>query len=164
MRPLAAFALLALAACGDGGQAPAAPVLSPDGLAPYRIGMPLAGLDAKPPTNADPAGCFYVQTPAAPALTFMIQDGVVQRIEARDPSVALEHGLHLGDPAEKVHAAYGDKVDVQPHKYDYEAGSQYLTIFTPDKQRAIRYVTAAGKISAAYAGNAEAVQLVEGCG
>ncbi len=164
MRPLAAFTLLALTACGDAAQPPAAPVLGPDGLAPYRIGMPLAELEATPPANADPAGCFYVEIPAAPALTFMIQDGVLQRIEARDPSVALEHGLRLGDPAEKVHAAYGGKVDVQPHKYDYEKGAQYLTVFTPDKERAIRYVTAAGKIAAAYAGTAEAVQLVEGCG
>jgi hypothetical protein len=167
MRALFAAALLALAACGD-DPAPAAPSLGPDGIAPFRIGMTLEELHAAfgmtPPEGVDPGACLYIDSNDGPQLALMIQDGILQRIEAREAVVPLEHGLHLGDPAAKVHAAYGDKVEVQPHKYDYETGAQYLTIFTPDKKRAIRYITDGTKITAAHAGNAEAVQLVEGCG
>lgn len=170
MRAVFALALLALAACG-GDPAPQVEALTPDGIGPIHVGETLEKLTSdlaprlKLPANIDPKGCFFAPVDGAPERFLMFKAGALQRIDLRDIGpTRTDAGIAIGDLAEKVLQTYGDKVDIQPHKYDYAAGAQYLTVFSENKKRAIRYVTAGGKIAAIQAGNAEHVQYVEGCG
>ena len=139
-----------------------------NGLAPARIGMTLDDLQAaggplKVPENVDPASCFYVSRAEQPGVLFMMVDGTLQRIDVRGGTTTTDTGVRIGDDVAKVSSAYS-VVDVQPHKYEWESGAQYLTVFSADKSRALRFITSGGKIASFHAGAAEPVQWVEGCG
>lgn len=160
------LASLALAGCSDPEVAGG---LTMDGLTPARIGMALADLEAaagplRVPDNVEAQSCFYVSSAKHPGVLYMMLDGTLQRIDVREGQVATDTGVRVGDPAQKVVEAYKGRVDVAPHKYDYESGAEYLTVFAPDKQRAVRFVTDGKNVTAIQSGNAEPVQFVEGCG
>lgn len=168
-----------LAACGEEapkppaaeGPATAVPVshgLGMEGLAPARIGMTLDELQAavgplRVPDKVDPASCFYVSRAERPGLLFMMLEGNLQRVDVREGDTATDTGLRIGDDVAKVSATYST-VDIQPHKYEWESGAQYLTVFNAEKSRALRFVTSGGKIASFQAGMADPVQWVEGCG
>ncbi len=172
------FAIAALGACSDEpAQSDAAGLtmaglamagLTMENLASVRIGMTRDELQAAAgplpvPENADAASCFYLSRADRPGVLFMMVEDALQRIDVRAGATPTDTGLRIGDTAAKVHAAYGDSVDVQPHKYEWESGAQYLTVFSPDKTRALRFTTSGGKITSFQAGNADPVQWVEGC-
>jgi hypothetical protein len=108
--------------------------------------------------------CFMIRTSAFPGVHLMLIDGTLQRIDVREGAVATDTGVRIGDPVQKVHDTYGKTVEVLPHKYEWESGAQYLTIYDREKAVAIRFNTAAGKIASFQAGRMEPVQYVEGCG
>jgi hypothetical protein len=164
MRPTALLTVLLLAACDR----PAA--LRMDGLGAAKIGTPLAEVEAAlgplvMPSGVEPDSCFTARSGKYPGVLVMMMEGVLQRIDVRDGAMATATGVRIGDTADKVRKIYGDDVTELPHKYEWESGAKYLTVFTPDKSLAMRFTTTGDqKVARFQAGKAEPVQLVEGCG
>jgi hypothetical protein len=171
MRTLALVSLLLLSAC-DGAAPTAAPQatgLRLDGLANARVGMALTEAEAAlgpltVPSGVDPNACFYAKSETHPGVLVMMTEGALQRIDVREGATSSATGIRIGDAASKVQDTYGARVETLPHKYEWESGAQYLTIYDDTKTRAIRFVTSGGKVASFHAGNAEQVQYVEGCG
>lgn len=173
MRTLALVSLLLLTACDSA--APPRPDaqqtsgLRMDGLADARVGMTLAEAQTAlgplvVPDGVDPKACFYAKPEKHPGVLIMMTGGALQRIDVRDGATGTDTGIHIGDAVSKVHETYAARVETLPHKYEWESGAQYLTVYDAPKTRAIRFVTSAGKVASFHAGNAEHVQYVEGCG
>lgn len=183
MRTLALAALLLLGACdnpappaaeapqtsGPQSPAPQATGVRMDGLADARLGMTLKEVEAAlgpldVPSGIDPTACFYAKSATHPGVLVMMIGGALQRIDVREGATSTDTGIRIGDAVSKVHETYGARVETLPHKYEWESGAQYLTVYDDAKTRAVRFVTSAGKVASFHAGNAEQVQYVEGCG
>ncbi|WOI53723.1 hypothetical protein [Parvularcula sp. LCG005] len=190
---LSLLALLALAACGDGttndsasSSSAAATTeetsdrsLTPQGYGDMRIGMSandltaLVGTSPNAQNTGDPEACMYFHPDQAPAgVLVMVEAGTLTRISLTDGAdISSDRGIHVGDAAAKVKAAYGDTLLESPHKY-VEAPAAYLTVWADGREapyvsapeaRGIRYeIGADGKVTAIHAGG-PAIQYVEGC-
>ena len=98
----------------------------------------------------------------------MIEQDRLTRISvARDTSVHTSEGFGVGDTAEEIREAYGDRLVETPHKY-IESPAAYLTVWTvpppPDSSaRGIVYeVGPDARVAYIHAGTAS-IQYVEGC-
>jgi hypothetical protein len=139
----------------------------PDGIGPIQIGMSLSELDSTLHTSfskpSDPEqSCTYVKVPDHPGIRIMLLDGHVARIDIDNATTRTTKGIHNGDSETHVQQVYQKKLAVMPHKY--EPAGHYLTEHTPDGKYGIRFETKDGKIIRYYAGEASAIELVEGCG
>jgi hypothetical protein len=140
------------------------------GVGPVKLGMTLAQAEqamgrtlVSTWPEADGSECaYYTAEPKIEGLLFMTAQGRIVRYDVRDPSVRTRSGIAVGDPVHKAHAAYGDQLQVSPHKYTGPEES-YLTLWSNDRRTAIRFETLNGKIDRFYAGFAEQAQYVEGC-
>jgi hypothetical protein len=140
------------------------------GVGPVKLGMTLAqaeqAMGRKLVTKwpeGDSAECAYYTTqPEVEGLLFMTALGKIVRYDVRGPNVRTRSGIAVGDPVQKARAAYGDQLQVSPHKYTGPEES-YLTLWSSDRTTAIRFETLKGKIDRFYAGFAEQAQYVEGC-
>jgi hypothetical protein len=162
---IAALLGLALVRCGGGDEA-----VSIDGYRGVRIGMsveeastayggPLLPLG---PVEAG-AGCFYVFPRGAPgAVSFMVVDGRVARVDVGGPEPRTSTGVGVGSTEAEVQAAYPGGVAVSPHKYTGPDG-HYLTV-APREGAALIFETDGGKVTRYRAGNLPPVAYVEGCG
>lgn len=199
---LAAFASLAaltLTACeqpvppaGAPAPAPTAPeptppapvgnVLTAEGFGPLRIGMTRAeveaalGPDASPNSvgGPDPETCDEFHPNRAPeGLNVMIQNGRLTRITASRAGPRTEAGVGVGDGADAVRAAYGDKALFTPHKY-VSAPAGYATVWTknggaagvyvenPEARGIVFDINAEQKVGFIHVGG-PSIQYVEGC-
>ena len=168
MRTLALISLLLLSAC-DSAAPPRADGLHMDGLEGARVGMTLTEAQAAlgplvAPSGVESDACFYAKSETHPGVLVMMTGGALQRIDVREGATTTDTGIRIGDAVTKVHETYGARVETLPHKYEWESGAQYLTVYDDAKTRAIRFVTSGGKVASFHAGNAEQVQYVEGCG
>lgn len=160
--------------------------LTPDGQGPVRIGMTgdeaLAALGAGWTYNEQhdgddgPGGrsCGYIEGADNAAMAYMVEDGFVLRVEALTPAILTEKGIHIGSTEADVRAAYGDKLQVSPHKYE-DAPALYMDIWfvdgppSPDQAamkdtaRGIRFETSVhGKVMHMFGGG-PSIHLIEGC-
>lgn len=148
-----------------------APVLSPDGIGPLRVGMTFAEADAALGAKLDVKdeygngldACNYGSSTALPGVAVMVEGGRVARFDIRDSSIRSDRGVGEGDPATAVQAAYPDGLKREPHKY-VEAPGHYLEWYNADRTRGIRYeIGQDGRVSNMYAGAVPNVGYVEGC-
>jgi len=197
---VSALALLSLAACErtndpvaapppvavnppqeTASPAPAADVLTGEGLNAVRIGMTRAevvgqwGEDSAPDAvgGSDPAACDEFHPVKAPTgVNVMIQNGVLTRITLmRDAAIKTDRGFGVGDSSMAIKEAYGGAIFAQPHKYQpapaenlfawsHRGSSAYVT---DAAARGVRYeVGTEGKVTLVHAGD-PSIQLVEGC-
>lgn len=139
-----------------------------DGVGPVKVGMDLPELNKilrehfSMPDDKEEQGCFYVNPGKHPEFAFMITDGHLTRIDVSAPGVFTSKGFQVGDAEEKVLKAYGDRMKVEPHFYNFPEG-HYLTAQSTDGKYGIRFETMSGKIERFYAGSSSAIELVEGC-
>lgn len=139
----------------------------PDGLGPVHIGMSLSQLNTTLHTSfskpSDPEqSCTYVKVPDHAGIRIMLLDGHVARIDIDNTTTRTTEGIHNGDSETHAQQVYEKKLAVTPHKY--EPTGHYLTEHTPDGKYGIRFETRDGKIIRYYAGEASAIEQVEGCG
>lgn len=113
-----------------------------------------------PPAKDDQA-CFYVSTKKQPKLSFMMLEGLLARIDVKDPGVKTPRGIQVGDSENHALQVYGSRLKVSPHKYI--DNGHYLTAKSSDGDYGIRFETEDGKITTYYAGRFDAIQLVERC-
>ena len=182
--PQAADSAAAEALANASAAEPSANGLAPltaEGWGPLKIGMTLAevnaalGPDADPQAvgGAEPESCDQFRPSQAPeGMLVMVEQGQLTRISLiREAEVKTDGGVGLGVPAAAVRAAYGDELQVSPHKY-VEAPAEYLTVWAqgggtdypvPGDSRGIRYeVDGTGKVAAVHAGG-PSILYVEGC-
>lgn len=152
-------------------------VLSAQGFGPLRIGMTRAeveaalGADANPDAvgGPDPASCDQFRPARAPeGLLVMIENGVLTSIWlTRNPALATDRGVNVGDTAEEVRRVHGAAAVSSPHKYE-SAPAEYLTVWSgydhdSPAARGIKFTVGAdGKVQS-IAGGGPSIQYVEGC-
>ena len=166
--PAVALTVLALAAAApaDAFQ----PHLTPEGWGKARIGMSRsqveAAIGAKLEGEAldDEYSCIDMKPVGADqGIWFMFEEYKLSRISIGDPSkVTTPRGIGIGASADEVRAAYGSKLQIEPHYYE-DLPSEYLTYWTVHKKRGVRFETdSKRRVQAIHAGG-ESIQLVEGC-
>jgi hypothetical protein len=94
---------------------------------------------------------------------FMFLDGKLSRISVVETGkVATPRGIHVGSTAEEVRAAYGRKLQAEPHHY-IDLPAEYLTYWLKPDSQGVRFETDADrKVQTIHAGNGS-IRLVEGC-
>jgi hypothetical protein len=159
---------LALALSAAGARADGTVTVTPAGIGPIRIGMPLAALAealGEPitvPDDPDERACFYVYPRRFPGVGFMVDEGRLRRIDVRSEGAQTAEGIRVGDPVSKVEAAFGSRLKDEPHHYTGPE-DRYLTVTFEEGTLALRFETHAGRIVVFYAGSFQQVQYVEGC-
>jgi len=123
------------------------------------LGAPL--LPAAPPPK-DMAECHLRSTPAHPGVAYVVDQGVVTRMETRDARYLTVSGLRVGDEVRKVRQVYGARLSVRPHAYF--ARGLVLAVYSPDRQFAlVMESNDAGRVVTLRGGMLPAVEFLEGC-
>jgi hypothetical protein len=161
--------LMALSACQDESPSNA---LTADGLGKVKIGMTFAeaekalGTALKPRDETQVPQCYYTShaDEAEAGVIYMLENaGTITRIDVKSNStIRSTAGIGIGSTEAEIHAAYGDGVIVQPHKYLGE-DSHYLSIDSADHSHAILFETDKGVVTTFRAGVHPSVAYVEGC-
>lgn len=144
--------------------------LSTAGYGPARIGMSVEEaaralhVDLVAPDPIDEPECYYVEPkPKIDGLAIMVSQGRVVRFDVGAPGIKSRSGLGVGDAEAHVLEVLGvSSVEVTPHKYTGPEG-HYLTIWSNDHSRALRFETDQGKVTAFHAGRVPEATYVEGC-
>lgn len=136
------------------------------GLGPVRAGMPFeealrladfSGMERK--SSAEQ--CWYLRH--GTDFQLMIIGGQVARIEIKGESKLRSFsGARIGSSEDELRALYGDRLDVQPHKYDVQGHT--ITFRSTDGNYGLRFETSAGKVTAMQAGSWQHLHYVESCG
>lgn len=147
-------------------------VLSELGYGPARIGMTLEEIGAAVGHGlgepGDPA-CSYVtlipsQRNGTPAVSLMIVNGRLARVDVSDSTVTTEAGARIGDTEVRVLEMYGSRVRIRPHKY-VDDGRYLIVPRGPgaDSVERLVFETASGRVTAMRGGKLPEVEWVEGC-
>lgn len=123
----------------------------------------------QPGTLSRPAGvgtedtCHYlIPGNAQGDVRLMVEEGRFVRAEYLTPATEAPGGGKVGWTAAQVRAAYGDRVEETPHKY--EDGALYLRIRAPEGDGVLLFETdAGGTVTRWRLGVAPQVDYVEGC-
>ena len=145
--------------------------LTPSGWGPVRIGMSreqvTKALKVELRGDAfDNWGNCIELFPASEELKgtyFMFQGGKLSRISVVESAkIATPRGIRVGATADDVRAAYGEKLQAEPHYY-IDLPAEYLTYWVKPKKSGVRFETdAERKVQTIHAGD-DSIQLVEGC-
>jgi hypothetical protein len=145
----------------------ATPVLNASGLGPFRFGMTLnqvsaaAGRHLQEPKDPEEGGCYYVEPPQFPGVSFMMANGQLARIDVSAREIATVGGVRVGDLVEDVKRKLGNRLVDEPHHYGGPE-DRYLTLRL-SRKAAVRFETSGSKIDLFYLGGIEETQHVEGC-
>lgn len=160
--------------------APAEPVLTANGYGPLTIGMTreavveAVGGPANANAASEPFACEIFHPSNAPeGLYVLLQEDRLASVYLTESStIETAEGLKVGDTAEAVKTAYGDKIVKTPSKY-LEAPAADLTIWqsgntSPDwvddqTARGMRFSIGTDETIQQITGGGPAIQLVEGC-
>jgi hypothetical protein len=94
---------------------------------------------------------------------FLFEHGRFARYDVGTAKEAAPGGARVGMDIAQVRARYGDRMQVQPHKY--EAGASYLRVSAPDGSGVLVLETdAQGKVVRWRVGVPPQIDYVEGCG
>src|SRR4051812_30306454 len=158
-------------------------VLRFDGIGPVKIGMTLSDLKhalREDPAESDYLGSCYVHSKRHPHVQFMMEDGVVTRIDVNDKTIPSIQGFRIGDLEARLRKSAGSRAEVERHHY-FERG-HYVTINSSEGRFAMRFETSCDEkstdpgssdekfvctkphyVTSFYAGRPESVQYIEGC-
>ncbi|MEN6621416.1 MAG: hypothetical protein ABFD50_07710 [Smithella sp.] len=110
-----------------------------------------------PPENNE---CTYAYSKSLPGMYLMLVNGVVARIDVDKGDFVTFEGAKVGDSEAKIRKLY-PRVEVEGQKYIPEG--HYMTIYSPDKKRAIIFDTDGKKVTGFRVGRMPEAQWVEGC-
>jgi hypothetical protein len=161
------LAVVLLAAQVASGADEARWCLSMSGLGAVRAGMtvdqvlPLldwSGLERKQRAGE----CWYLRYEGPAAFRLMIIDDRIVRIELTgETRLHTFAGAAIGTSEADLKKIYGERLDVQPHKY--VEGGHTITLRSGAGTEGLRFETAKGAVTAIQAGPWEHLHYVEGC-
>jgi hypothetical protein len=141
--------------------------LSMTGLGAVRAGMtvdqvlPLldwSGLERRQRTG----NCWYLRYEGPAAFRLMIIDARVVRIELTGSTrLRTFAGAGIGTTEAELKRMYGERLEVQPHKY--VEGGHTITLRSGAGTEGLRFETAQGAVTALQAGPWQHLNYVEGC-
>jgi hypothetical protein len=140
------------------------------GLAPAEAGQTLqqaeaalgAPLQPVAPAAKDAARCHLRSAASQPGVSYVVDQGLVTRMETRDPRYATVRGVRVGDDVKRVRQIYGQRLNVRAHAY-FERGL-ILAVYSPDRKFAlVMESNDAGRIVTLRGGMVPAVEFLEGC-
>jgi hypothetical protein len=141
------------------------PVLSATSYGQIKFGDSLGKverlLNEKTPKITDPDEklCRQIKFRAYPAVTLMVENGVVTRAES-SAAIPTSLGLTVGASLEAVMKKVATIV-IEPHQYD--PNGHYLILKTPDGKAALVLEEGGGKVTNVRGGLEPSVEYVEGC-
>jgi hypothetical protein len=140
--------------------------LTLNALGPVRVGMTeeearRAAAEDLADANRFTGECYLLALPRDPGVVFMIERGRVTRIEITDAHHRTLSGVRVGDTESDAQAAYGNQLEVTPHKY--ERNWHYLTLRSRDRRYALVMETDGKRITRMRTGIVPSVEYVEGC-
>lgn len=160
------MALIASPLPAQAAEPPAAQRLTLTGLGPIRIGMTPAQLqragirhEVPDDTFGGVSECAHAAVIGQPGVTLMFEQGRIVRIEIDRPGIRSLSGAQVGDTEEAVKRLYGDRLVVEPHKYDDHG--HYLVVFAADGSSSMVFETDGEVVTDMRAG--PAAGYVEGC-
>lgn len=142
--------------------------LSFNGLGKVKIGATFAQVqkswDGQIPAvserlKASPT-CFHVSPKRHPEVTFMFMNDRLARIDLTAAPGKTDEGIVIGDAADKVLKVYNGMVR---ESAEPDTSQEYLTVWSGNRQSAMRFYTEKSIVRGISAGNAYAVSLEEGC-
>jgi hypothetical protein len=191
MKIVHSFAILLLAftlvACGDPRPASRAssdrsPAALPRDTAPWAVSLAgygpvrtgstraalLSALGAPPLTGrAGPVEpCEYVDAPDGPlagAVSFMVVNDTVGRVDVDSLPVATAWGDRVGDSEAAVLARHAGHVRVEPHKYTGPQGHYLVVTSSNDTLHRLIFETDGQRVTRYRAGLRPYVEWIEGC-
>jgi len=140
-------------------------------VGPIKLGMTvqeaekISGVSLNPTyTDYDPV-CFYVASESGPSgVKFMIVDNQIRRVDITESTTSTLSGARVGDAEKTILKLYGNKIVVEPHKYDEQG---HYIIFVPtdkwDKQYRLIFETSQKRVTQFRIGLMPEVEWVEGC-
>ena len=138
-----------------------------DGVGPLRIGMTKAeahaalGMAIDWPDVPDESCAYGSVRGMNDAVSFLIADGRIGRVDVKSPRIPTRAGARIGDTEAHVRQLYGAAVLTEPHKY--QAG-HYLIVPAPgDTTRRLIFETNVDTVTTYRAGIRPIVDWVEGC-
>lgn len=141
-------------------------IVHPDHVGAVQFGVTATGTRpfGDSSTSFPQTGCTYWRPDGR---AFMVEDGIVVRIDVDSASPPLEtaEGIGIGSTEAEIRSAYGEHVTIQLHKYQWEAGWRYFVYLPPtDSLHAIVFETDGNTVRTFRAGRRPQVQYVERCG
>lgn len=140
-------------------------------LGPVRIGMTIpqaaaaAGLQFVQVESGGESHCKYYQPrKQLQGVSLMVTNGVIARVDIRNPRIKTLSGIKVGDTEERVKSIYGDRIQIKTHPYD--RNGHYL-IYIPrdlqDRKYRIVFETNGQRVVNWRFGKVEEVNWIEGC-
>ncbi|MFU8797133.1 MAG: hypothetical protein ACNA7Y_00275 [Gammaproteobacteria bacterium] len=147
-------------------------LLSENALGPIQVGMTVAEAEKAsqkkfvlnpltPPIETE--ACRFATLENGPKkVFFMLNDGIIVRIDIKNPAIKTTGGFHLGSNAQDIKKQYKGKIEAYPNKYEEDKDT---LVVTPDPTTNNRFVfdTDGEKILYIRAGRTPQVEYVEGC-
>ncbi len=137
------------------------------GFGPVHVGMTVAkaasasGWELVEEGESPSEGCSYVVVAGDAGVRFMVEEGVVSRVDIDDSHHQTNSGIRIGNTEEHARKVYGQSAQVSPHKY-LDQG-HYLTIKSRDGKYALVLETDGKRIIQIHAGRLPSAEYVEGC-
>ncbi len=111
------------------------------------------------PSDSEEESCWYAEFKAYPGVSFMVEDGRVNRLDSSEP-IATSIGYTVGALMAEITKAIPTAL-IEPNFYVPE--NHYITIISEDGKAAILMDEVEGKIVGVRGGLLPTVQYVEGC-
>lgn len=147
---------------------PSSPI-STEGIGPILVGMTesVAEQAGNIELKADAlmgGSCQYLNSETLKDVSFMFTEGILSRIDTRNPSSATLSGVGVGDSEADIYEAYGDRIQSEPNAYLPETAS-YLTYVPEDPldDTRVLFDVNNGKIVNIRAGRLPEINYIEGC-
>jgi len=163
---LVALAVLPAPAAWSAATALESAKVSLDGLGPVHYGMTQAEAQKALGVSliqeeSGSEGCYYVTAEGDPGISFIVENGHVQRVDIDDAHHFTAAGVKVGDTEQRAKDAYAGQVEVTDHTY--VEGGHYLTVRSKDRKRALVLETDGKYVTRLRAGLEPAAEYVEGC-
>jgi hypothetical protein len=147
----------------DGGRS-----ITSTGWGPVQIGMTpreasaaMGGWLSTSGGYSDTESCYYMDSPTAPGLRFMVTGGIVSRVDTKDGRYATESGVRVAETEAEARREYAGQMVEDPHKYVDDG--YYFYIYDPDRRHAVVIEIADGRVVEIRGGRLPEVLWVEHC-
>lgn len=106
--------------------------------------------------------CQVMTSSAQPGVQYVVDQGVITRIDTRDKRWSTVRGVRVGDSEALVRQVYGKRLIVSPHPY-FERGHRLSVISADRKYALVMESDDAGRIITMRGGRLPVVEALEGC-